>query len=166
MAIRSFKDYLDKKQRDAITQLEVIQRILEKNGLRVKDFLKEEGTEDPYIFCYNPQPTQFKGVRVYKIGNNLAFRVQNEDKTQPYGTAYPVDIESMFADYMSDEDIDEKKAGERVIETVSEQLKKFFEKSTAAEKEELMHKGGGEPSSAIMRSTGTDYSTLIYNKGS
>jgi len=86
-----FQEFVDKKEREAIRQLNIVKKLLESREMKVKSYLKED---DPYIFLVNPlKNTFFDGVRIYKIGNSLAFRVQKEEKTHPFGTAYPLDIE-------------------------------------------------------------------------
>jgi hypothetical protein len=107
----------------------------------------------------------FEGVRVYKIGSQMAYRVQKEEKTHPYGKAYRSDLEEMFNDFVSDH-MDEEKAGKKVMKTVVEELQKFFKASASAE-EELMTGdfGGDDPMGKIViKSTGTDYSNLVHAK--
>lgn len=158
-----FGDFCDKKKRENIRQLRVMKKLLEHSGLKVDNFLDSDDHE-PYIFCNNPTGSgSFNGVRIYKVGDNLAFRIQKESKTHPYGLAYPLPIEDMFHDFMSDEGIDEEKAGKKIIESVGKEIKKFFEKSSEAEQKILdreIDRGGD----VLARSTGTDYSALITSK--
>ena len=101
------------------------------------------------------------------MGNQFAFRIQKENKTHPYGSAYPLDIEEMFNDFLSEEQVDEMKAGEMVIEHLGREIRKFFEKSIDAEKQEREGRIDREKESAgnvLVRTTGTDYSALVYNK--
>jgi len=68
---------------------------------------------------------------------------------------------------MGDEDIDEKKAGIKVIESVNKEIKKFFEKSIEAEKEERDLSIDREKENAgnvLVKSGQSDYSALVYNK--
>lgn len=167
MRNRSFGTFVDKKKRDSIHQLELIQDLLERNGMKVENFLQNDKNEDDsYIFCYSPlKNSGFDGVRIYKIGAEIAFRVQKESKTHPYGSAYPLPIESMFHDFLSDHDVDEKKAGEKIIEAVGKEMRKFFEKSVEAEK--VLHDKeieGGDAGNVLTRSSGTDYSSMVYQK--
>ena len=167
MKHRSFGDFVDKKKRDSIRQLRIINKILEKHGMRVDSFLDTNEMHDPYVFCYNPnRDSGFDGIRIYKVGSNLAFRIQKESKTHPYGAAYTLPIESMFNDFLSDDGTDEAKAGKKIIEAVNKEVKKFFERSLEAERDDrkqgIENNAGG---SVLVRTTGTDYSSLIYNKG-
>lgn len=165
--IKTFTDFLDKKQRDSLKQLEIVQKVLERNGMRVENFLDIDKNEDPYIFCLNPsRNTSFDGVRIYKIGETLAFRIQKENKTHPYGKAYALKVEEIFNDLMGEEEIDQKKAGMKVIELIGKELKKFFEKSQDAETDERQHNVDGDlnAGNVLIRATGTDYSSLVYNK--
>jgi hypothetical protein len=165
MRHRSFGDFLNKKKREGIRQLKVIHKMLENSGLKVESFIESDDPDaEPYIYCHNPSRNgSFDGIRIYRIGTQLAFRVQKENKTHPYGSAYPLDIEEMYNDFLTDEDTDEKKAGMRVIEYVGKEVKRFFQKSIESEKDmkDAEIEGAGD---VLMRSTGTDYSSLIFNK--
>ena len=167
MRNRSFGDFVDKKKRESIRQLRIMKQLLERHGLHVDNYLETGEDHEPYVFCYNPnRDGGFDGIRIYKIGSDLAFRIQKESKTHPYGAAYPLPIESMFSDFLSDDGIDEAKAGKKIIEAVSKEVKKFFERSLEAERDDRQQ--GIEKDAAgsvLVRTTGTDYSALIYNKG-
>lgn len=166
---KSFGDFVDKKKRDSLRQLGLIRQMLEAEGLKVDNFL-ENSEEEPYIFVFNPSRNgSFDGLRVYKIGDIISFRIQKENKTHPYGSAYAMPIEDMFQDFMSDEDIDEVKAGKKVMESVSKEIRKFFEKSVEAERDErdeLIDKDNSSAGSVLVKTTGTDYSSLVHNKSS
>lgn len=167
MRNRSFGDFLDKKKRDSIHQLEILKDLLERHGMKVENFLSTDGDDhDPYIFCHNTTKSgSFDGVRIYKVGTELAFRVQKESKTHPYGSAYPLPVETMFYDFLSDEGIDEKKAGEKIIEAVGKELRKFFEKSVEADRDQRDKEiEGASAGNVLTRSGGTDYSSLVFSK--
>jgi hypothetical protein len=135
--------------------------------MKVENFLStDDDDHDPYIFCYNPTKTgSFDGIRIYKIGNDLAFRVQKESKTHPYGSAYPLPIETMFYDFLADKDVDEKKAGKKIIEAVGKEIRKFFEKSLEADREKRDSDIEKDTAGNVMvRTSGTDYSALVYSK--
>ena len=75
-----------------------------KDGEDIGDHLKEE---DPYLYVHNKNENlSFNGVRVYKIGDIMAYRIQKEEKTHPYGKAYLLDVENMFNEFL--EDMEEK----------------------------------------------------------
>lgn len=129
----TFHEFIDKKSRESKKHLKTVKRILEENGFTVQDFFKNE--EDPYIFLSSTdEQLSFEGVRIYTLGDILAYRVQKEKDTHPYGRAYSLDIVEMFNDLMS-ESGDEEKAGKRVIKAVAEEFKGFFKKSREAEKD-------------------------------
>ena len=159
-----FQEFVDKKEREAIKQLNIVKKLLESQEMKVKSYLKEE---DPYIFLVNPlKNTFFDGIRIYKIGDSLAFRVQKEEKTHPFGTAYPLDIEEMFNDLLSDHHKPEV-AGKKVINAVSNEVKRFFEKSHKAEKDLRSIQLDREPwNKVVVKSNdyGVDYSNLNYTK--
>ncbi len=168
MRRKSFGEFVDKKKREAIEQLRLVKQLLEKSGLRVDNFLETDSKDDPYVYCFSPSRNgSFDGIRIYKIGNQLAFRVQKEAKTHPYGSAYPLPIESMFSDFLSDEEVDQRQAGKKVMEAVVKEIRKFFEKSVEAEKEErekMIDQEKDSQGNVLVRTTGTDYSSLVYNK--
>lgn len=167
MRSKSFGEYVDKKKRESIRQLTLLRQLLEDDGFKVENFVNTDPDEDPYVFCHsNIKGPSFDGIRIYKIGSDLAFRIQKENKTHPYGSAYLLPVEEMFHDFLTDDDADQLRAGKKVAEAVSKEIRRFFEKSVKAEKEErereLMDKDSA--GNVVLRSSGTDYSSLIYNK--
>jgi hypothetical protein len=168
----SFGHFVDKKKRDALKELELIERMLKRHGFQVENHLEDSDGEDPYIYCYNPSKEgSFEGIRIYKIADNLAFRVQKESQTHPYGRAYPLEIEKMYNDFLEDEDTSEDKAGKKVIEAVVKEIRKFFEKSTEVERDDRMSafgtpgdKPGDGSGSIAIKTQGTDYSSLVHSK--
>ena len=167
MKKRSFGEFVDKKKRENIRQLTILKQLLESGGMKVENFLNTDDEDEPYIFCFTPSRNgSFDGIRIYKIGGNVAFRIQKENKTHPYGSAYPLPIEDMFHDFLSDEP-DQRKAGEQVIKNVVKEVRRFFDKSIDAEREERQQSIEQEKDSqgnVLVRTTGTDYSSLVYNK--
>jgi hypothetical protein len=168
MRQKSFGEFVDKKKRESVKQLQLLKRVLESNGLKVENFLTSNSEDEPYIFCFSPTRNgSFEGIRLYKIGSDLAFRIQKENKTHPYGSAYPLPVEDMFHDFLSDEDVDQMKAGMKVIEAIVKEVRGFFDKSIEAEKEDRdgqVEKDGDPAGNVLVRTTGTDYSSLVYNK--
>jgi hypothetical protein len=164
--MRSFVEFVDKKTKDTLRQLGLLKRVLEKNGMTVANFLEDD---DPHIFIrVNKKNLSFDGVRIYKIGGGLAYRVQKEEKTHPYGKAYSIDVEGMYDDMISDE-MDEEKAGKEVMKSLVQEIRKFFDKSSDAEKElrsiEFDKSSNKDPMGNIVaRTTGTDYANQVHNK--
>ncbi len=163
--MQTFLEYLDRKQRETVKQLDLVKMVIERSGLNVQDFT--ENHEDPYIFIENPHQSRTNGgVRIYKIGDALAFRVQKRGNTHPYGKAYRIDLEDMFEDFISD--MDEEKAGKEVIKTVAKELQDFFKDSLQAEKDTQSSdiEDNSDPlGRVVVKSTGTDYANTVYNKG-
>lgn len=166
--IRTFKDYMNVEDRKALRQLKIVQSLLEKGGMKVADFT-EDDDQNPYLFCYNTAGNKFfDGIRIYSIGKKLAYRVQKEERTHPFGTAYPLKIEEMFNDLISEENIDQKKAGQQIIETVPKIIKNFFERSAEAEKEIIdqdIRDKSDEKGAGVRSTGGTDYSQTVHTKG-
>ena len=158
-----FIEFIDKKEREAKKQLKIIEKILISHGMNVKNHLSNN---DPYLFVYNPKKsTFFEGIRIYKIGDQIAFRVQKEEKTEPFGRAYPMDIEEMFTDLITDYKPEE--AAKRIMIAVTTEVKNFFKKSAEAERDlrskEFDHNPFGK---VVVRSDrfSVDYSNLTYTK--
>lgn len=168
MRKNTFGQFVDKKKRESIDQLTILKKVLEHGGMKVENFLTTDSEDDPYIYCISPTKNgSFDGVRIYKIGEQLAFRVQKENKTHPYGSAYPLPIEDMFHDFLSDEHMDQTQAGKKVIESVGKELRRFFDRSLEAERverERNIEADRDNGGSVFVRSGGTDYASLVYNK--
>lgn len=126
-----FSSFVDKKTNKARRELGIIKDILEGGGLHVKEFLKGS---DPHLYVSSTKKSlDFGGVRVYKIGSSIAYRIQNESDTQPYGMSYPLDVEKMFEDLLGE--MNEEKAADEIKKAVVEELQHFFDKSLEAQDE-------------------------------
>lgn len=161
--MKSFLEFVDKRIRESKKQLDILKRVLEKGGMSVVDFSEEE---DPHLFLKGSKNLSFEGVRIYKIGGEIVFRVQKEENTHPYGKAYSLQVEEMYDDILSDE-MDEEKAGKEVIKSISEEMRKFFNRSDKAEKEiRSIEFGNNNDSmgSVLASSTGTDYANQVLSK--
>lgn len=158
MRHKSFGSFVDKKKRDSIKHLKIVKKVLEHGGMIVEDFVDTDANDDPYVYCVNPTKNgSFNGIRIYKIGDQIAFRVQKESKTHPYGSAYPLPVEEMFSDFLSDEGTDQRKAGNKVMESLVKEIKSFFEKSIEAEKNEK----DKSIEISVDSTSGTDYGSMI-----
>jgi hypothetical protein len=157
---KSFKEFIDKKQRDAAHQLKTIKKLLEKNGFTVESYLTKD---DPYIFLNsNNDQLSFGGVRIYKIGSTIAYRVQKENITHPYGASYCLNVEDMYNDLLSEYG-DEEKCGKIVINSVVAEFISFFKKSHKSERqlsaEELERNG-----KFVSKNATLDYSSSVANQ--
>ena len=169
--MKSFLEFVDKRTRESKKQLDILKRVLEKGGMSVVDFSEEE---DPHLFLKGSKNLSFEGVRIYKIGGEIVFRVQKEENTHPYGKAYSLQVEEMYDDILSDE-MEERviiidTSNEEVIKSISEEMRKFFNRSDKAEKEiRSIEFGNNNDSmgSVLASSTGTDYANqeIKKNKG-
>lgn len=162
--MKSFTEFVDKKARETKRQLKLIQEIIKKDGLEVKNHLTDS---DPYIYIEDPgKQLSFGGMRIYKIGSSISFRIQKEEKTHPYGTAYPLDIEEMYDDLLSD-DTSRKKAGSIIMQAIIKEVRTFFTKSADAEKELRAGEFDRDDpmKSAFASNQGTDYHSTVHNKG-
>jgi hypothetical protein len=158
--MKQFLEFIDRKQRESKTHLKLIEKCLIKGGLSVYSHL--EDSDDPYIFVKSPNhKLSFDGIRIYEIGDMVAYRIQKEEKTQPFGKSYWLDVEDMFNDFMS-ENIKEEDAGKQVIESIIDEVKKFFSRSSKAEEE--IRDSGQDGTGLIIKTGGTDYSTTVLNR--
>lgn len=157
--MQQFLEFIDRKQRQDIDDLETVAKALKKGKLDVKEHLNED---QPYLFVKaNNKKLSFEGIRVYKIGEHVAYRIQRLEKSEPFGKTYALNLEDMFNDYMSD-GMSQEEAGQKVIESLSEEVKKFFKKSEKAEEE--MRTGQKDGLGLIIKTGGTDYSSTVLNR--
>lgn len=151
-----FSKFIDKKNSQARKELSVIRDILEEGDLKVEDFLKDES---PYLYLHNPDRNlDFDGVRIYKVGSNLAYRIQRESKTAPYGTSYSLNIEEVFGDLISE--MDEEKAAKKIKKALLEEFKNFFKQSLEAQ-EELMTKSNDPQNKIVIKGGSGDLSNSM-----
>lgn len=165
--MRTFREFLGGKKRENKRQLHMIQKLLERGGFKVEDFLDEQ-FDDAYIYCYNPQKdTSFRGIRIYKIGDQIAYRVQRESKTHPFGTAYLIDMDGIFNDLMSD-GTKKEHLGKKIIEEIVESIRSFFKESANAERQEDRWDDDGDSMGMVhvRNPMGGDYSSQVHDGGS
>lgn len=159
MPVELFMEFVDRKQRESIRHLKIMEKMFQKHGLQVKSHIDDD---NPYVFVQsNNKQLSFDGIRIYEIGDTLAYRVSKEEKTEPYGKAYALNLEEMFNDLMGENDVKEEEAGKKVIEGVLNEIKKFFDRSAQAEKD---LKNSELDNQILLRTGGTDYSSLVFNK--
>ena len=163
--MKTFREFVDKKTRESKRQLKIIEMVLRKHGVSTQNFCEEE---DPYVFVKNTGgQTSFDGIRIYKIAGTMAYRIQKEAKTHPYGTSYMLDIESMFDDLIAD-NVHEEKAGKEVMKAIAEEIQAFFQRSAKAEKElrasEFDKKNDPWGNVMVKSGGGTDYSNLVNSR--
>ena len=156
--MKQFLEFIDRKQREGKKHLKLVERVLRKGGLQVYSHLEED---EPYLFVKAPKKLSFDGIRIYEIGEMIAYRIQKEEKTHPFGKARMLDLEDMFNDYMS-ENMKEDEAGKKVIESVVEEIRKFFLKTSKAE-QDMIDAQQDDPG-LIIKTGGTDYSSAVVNR--
>lgn len=165
MTMRTFRDFLGGKKREAQRQLNMVEQVLKRHGFKTENFSDEQFSE-PYIYCYNPnKDTTFKGIRLYKIGDKIAYRVQRENKTHPFGAAYILDMDSIFNDLMSDGVTDKVNLGQKLTEEIVKNIRAFFKESAEAEKEEDKWDDDGDSMGMVhvRNPLGGDYSSQVHD---
>jgi hypothetical protein len=165
MQIRTFREFLGGKRREAKRQLHMVQEALKKGGFKIEDFL-DERFDDPYIYCYNPnKDTSFKGVRIYKVGDKIAYRVQRESKTHPFGTAYMLDMDAIFNDMMADGMTKKEQLGHKLMEEIIHNIRAFFKESADAERSEDKWDDDGDSMGMVhvRNPLGGDYSSQVHD---
>jgi len=151
-----FSSFINKKNREARRELAIIRDILAEAKLKVEDFIKDDV---PYLFLKNTdKDLDFDGVRIYKIGSDIAYRIQKENKTEPYGEAYLLDVEEIFGELITD--MSEEKAAKKVKEAVVEEFKSFFRKSVEAQ-DDIAGEGGDPQSKIIVNGSAGDLSNAM-----
>ena len=154
-----FLEFLDRKQREAKRQLRLVEKALRKSKLHVYSHIEDD---DPHLFVKaNNKKLSFEGIRIYPIGDGIAYRVQKLEKTEPYGKSYSLNADEMFNDFMG-EGMDDKEAAEKVIHEIGKEIKKFFHKS--AEAEEKLRTGQKDGVGMIVKTGGSDYSSTVLNR--
>lgn len=143
-----FSSFLDKKLNEARKRLGILNDVLSESDLDVSEFLKGE---DPYLFVDDPDGEMDFGVRIYKVGSDIAYRIQRRRDTQPYGEAYPLNLESSFSDLVSD--MSEEEAAKKIKKAVVEEIKSFFKKSAEA-RDELISSGSNDGTGKVIVSSG------------
>lgn len=160
--MKKFFEFVNLKQSQSTKELQILKGVLEEEGFSVEDFT--ERADDPYIFVGNPSgKLSFNGIRIYRLGEMVAYRIQKENKTHPYGSAYDLPVEEMYQRFLS-EKRDEKKAGEETMKSIAEEIRKFFKKSEVAEKDTNKFLSKDALGRVVIPSTGTDYANMIFSK--
>lgn len=129
--LMKFSSFLDKKMNETRKQLKIVGELLERSDFKVDCFVNDE---DPYIYVHADQDgLSFDGVRVYKVGDELAYRVQRESGTAPYGAAYGLGLEDIFGELIAD--MKEEEAARKIEKALGQEFKNFFKKSSEAQDE-------------------------------
>lgn len=126
-----FSSFLDIKNKKTIKELGILKDLLSKD-FQIESFLE---SDKPYLYLRSKEKDDlsFDGVRIYKVGSNLAYRIQNESETEPYGQAYPLNLEDMFEELVPD--MNEEEAGEIIAHALIEEFNNFFKKSSEIQNE-------------------------------
>lgn len=162
--METFLEFVNKRKRDGKKHLTILEKVFKHQKLAVKSFMDED---TPYLYLIAPgDSVNFGGVRVYQVGDNIAYRVQKQEHTEPFGRPYLLDMDEMYEDFMMD-DIKEEEAAKRIVQAVSDEMSRFFRKSKEAEQDFQDMQFDRQTDSMgkiILRPTGSDYSNSIYNK--
>lgn len=159
--MKTFVEFVNHRQREGKKHLKLLEKVLRNGGMHVYSHLEDEDLE-PYLFIKaSNNKLSFEGVRLYQIGDQIAYRIQKLENTEPFGKAYALNIEDMFNDYMGD-GLNEQEAGEKVMDSVVDELKKFFHKSYKAEEE--LRTGQKDGVGLIVKTGGSDYSSTVLNR--
>ncbi len=138
--MKRFSAFLDRKDRDSKHHLRLLGQLLEKVGFEVKNKLNHH--EDPYLYVEKPinhdpiiESLDFGGIRLYSRGKDIiAFRPQNKEEAEPFGTAYLLDVKGMFKDLMKEGQ--NEKTGMHLVKYIVEEVLNFFMHCAKAKKED------------------------------
>lgn len=161
----NFKEFIGKKTRSTKRELNILEKIFKLNGFSTQNFI-EENSEDAYIFVKsNTKELPFGGIRIYKIGEHISFRIQNSEKTHPYGKAYKIPIEDLWNEIMT-EDLNEEAAANEIMKLITKEIKDFFSKNVNALNDlKAINISGKNANGMLISGQGfeTDYANLISN---
>ena len=162
--METFLEFVNKRRRDGKRHLTILEKVFKHGKLPAKSFMDED---TPYIYLMAPNDERsFGGVRVYQVGDTIAYRVQKQEHTEPFGRPYLLDLDEMYEDFMMD-DIKEEEAAKRIVQAVADELTRFFRKSKEAEEDFQDMEFDRQTDSMgkiILRPTGSDYANSVYNK--
>lgn len=156
--MRNFVEFIDHKHREAVTQLETLKNVLENNNFKVRAFL--ENKDGAYLYVSSPINLSFGGIRIYKIGDDFAYRICQRDTTQPYGEAYSLSIEKMIKDFAEDDKINENDILSKIEKSIVAEINNFFKQSFEAEQKQFDSPNGASGQIAI-RTISSDYSSTM-----
>lgn len=145
---------------------------LKKGGLAVINRIHQQN--DPHLWVQaHPQPEEYRGLRIYLLGNICAFRVQKLESTEPYGKSYLLDLQEMYDNILEDlgeeeDNKDPNMAMNILIKQMCDKIRKFYIDSIKDEEEFLSAQLNGPErqdigGAAILPVTGIDYSSQVYS---
>lgn len=162
--MKNFNEFVTVKSMQTKKELRTLKKVLENQGMSVQEFLEDD---DPYIFLKtNGSNLSFDGVRIYKIGDIMAYRIQKQNNTHPYGQAYSLPVQEIFDTFLSEKGSEEK-AGKEVMKAIAEEFKSFFDKSSKAEKElrgSIVMTQNDPMGRIVVQTTGTDYANMVHSR--
>jgi hypothetical protein len=138
--MKKFSAFLERKDRLNKDHLRLLGKILERAGFAVKDNLKHH--QDPYLYIEKPikanpiiEDLDFGGIRIYSMGKDIiSFRPQNKNESEPFGTAYLLDVKGMFKDLISEGQ--SEKTAKDLIKYLVEEILNFFLHSARLQNDE------------------------------
>lgn len=167
-----FNEYIDRTDDETTKRLNTIRKALQRGGYRVQDFALKD--QDPHIFVYAlPKVATFEGIRIYLLGDILAFKAQKKVETEPYGKAYTFAIQDMYDDMVLEygDSPDKELPVKKTILKMADELRMFFVKSKTAEESLVqmqltsIEDKSGQKDGIVVNTTGTDYANKVYSQG-
>jgi len=137
----TFLEYVDAKQDDTVRQLDLLKRLLKHGGVQVEGHIHKGGKrlgKDIYLYCWSPIPGVEGGARIYKLGDEINVRWQDEPpgkdddgegvgpETRPTGSAVALPIEDIFQELKSGGDRDNTQVVMELARRLVKRLKDFF----------------------------------------
>ena len=134
-----FHEYVDAKQDETVRQLDLLKRLLKHGGVQVEGHIHKGGKrmgKDVYLYCYSPIPGIDGGCRIYKLGDEINVRWQEESggddgddtgpATRPSGEAFSLPVEDMFQEIKSRGDRDNTQVVMELAKRLVKRMKEFF----------------------------------------
>lgn len=158
--IMTFNDYKNNTLLESIRKLKLINKILKL--AKFKNKLVINGEDSKIYLKSNNHNSDIEGAIIYPIANKIAFRIQNKLDGMPQGKPHLLDFEKVYNDLFSsyiknkkDDNDQDLKVAEKVIDSFLETIKSFFKEKSFEEK----------PKDKVLGLTlGTDYSSMVYSK--
>lgn len=134
----TFLEYVDQKQDETVRQLDLLKRLLKHGGVQVEGHIHKGGKrsgKDIYLYCWSPTPGIEGGCRIYKLGDDINVRWQEEPpgkdedngaESRPSGAAVSLPVEDIFQELKSGGDRDNTQVVMELARRLVKRLKEFF----------------------------------------
>ena len=138
----SFLEYVecqddpDRKKRDDLRKLHLLERLIKRGGMTAKLFPKKNR---PYLYVWSHLPGMRGGAKVYQEGDQITYKFQSspgeKQNHDQYETARVLPIQQMFLDFQAESDKTEVQVAMQLADEVARRFKSFFSETRKAMRE-------------------------------